>query len=74
MRLPWERKDSPNPQAAKTRPVIASSDQNQTAQAELLRRTGNGPTDPLELKLLAAEFGPADENGVFGAPADEGSA
>lgn len=41
---------------------------SQDRQAELLTSSGNGPTVDQEEALLAAEFGPADANGVYGAP------
>ncbi|MFF0389687.1 hypothetical protein ACFYS8_13490 [Kitasatospora sp. NPDC004615] len=40
----------------------------------LLVDTGNGATDPNEAALLAELFGPPNAQGVYGAPAGEGSA
>jgi hypothetical protein len=48
------------------RPI--EEDITQQRQAELLTSTGNGPTVDNETELLAAEFGPADTRGVYGAP------
>lgn len=48
------------------RPI--EDDITQERQAALLTRTINGPTVGNEEDLLAAEFGPADANGVYGAP------
>jgi hypothetical protein len=48
------------------RPI--EDDITQDRQAQLLTSTGNGPTVGNEEELLAAEFGPADDNGVYGAP------
>lgn len=48
------------------RPI--EDDISQDRQAELLTSTGNGPTVGNEEELLAAEFGPADARGVYGAP------
>jgi hypothetical protein len=38
-------------------------------QWQMLRDSGNGPTEPAEEAILQAEFGPADARGVYGAPA-----
>lgn len=51
-----------------TRPI--EDDISQDRQAQLLTSTGNGPTVDTEEELLAAEFGPANADGVYGAPAD----
>lgn len=48
------------------RPI--EDDISQQRQAELLKPTGNGPTVDNEQTLLEAEFGPADDRGVYGAP------
>ncbi|MFF0295542.1 hypothetical protein ACFYST_06025 [Kitasatospora sp. NPDC004614] len=40
----------------------------------LLVDTGNGPTDPAEEQLLRELFGEPNAQGVYGAPAGEGSA
>ncbi|MFK0288249.1 peptidoglycan-binding protein [Streptomyces sp. NPDC090499] len=53
------------------RPI--EEDISQDRQAQLLTSTGNGPTVGNEEELLAAEFGPADADGVYGAPADPGA-
>lgn len=50
------------------RPI--EDDITQDRQAALLTSTGNGPTVDNEEDLLAAEFGPADARGIYGAPAD----
>jgi hypothetical protein len=50
------------------RPI--EDDITQDRQAALLTSTGNGPTVDNEEALLAAEFGPADDRGVYGAPTD----
>lgn len=47
------------------RPI--EEDISQARQAQFLKRTGNGPTVDNEEQLLTAAFGPADENGVYGA-------
>lgn len=47
------------------RPILA--DDNQEAQAAELVRTGDGVSAPDEAERLEALFGPADENGVYGA-------
>lgn len=39
---------------------------SQKEQAALLTDSGNGPTADDEAALLEAEFGPADEHGVYG--------
>ncbi|MFF7476691.1 peptidoglycan-binding protein [Streptomyces sp. NPDC008092] len=49
------------------RPI--EDDISQDRQAQLLTSTGNGPTVGNEEDLLAAEFGPADSRGIYGAPA-----
>lgn len=54
------------------RPI--EEDITQQRQAALLKDTGNAPTVDNEEQLLAAEFGPADDHGVYGAPADEEAA
>lgn len=43
----------------------------QDEQAALLRRTVNGPSEADEEAALAAEHGGPNEDGVYGAPADE---
>ncbi|MEU7338721.1 peptidoglycan-binding protein [Streptomyces sp. NPDC007074] len=48
------------------RPI--EDDITQQRQAALLTSTGNGPTVDNESELLAAEFGPADDRGIYGAP------
>jgi hypothetical protein len=48
------------------RPILAD-DTDQAAQAALLVRTGNGVAAEDEAERLEALFGPADENGVYGA-------
>lgn len=50
------------------RPI--EDDITQDRQAQLLTSTGNGPTVDIEEELLAAEFGPADARGIYGAPAE----
>jgi hypothetical protein len=45
------------------RPVEGRPDQEE--QAQLITRTGNGPTVEGEAELLAAEYGPADMAGVY---------
>lgn len=53
------------------RPILAD-DTDQAAQAANLVRTGDGVSAPDEAQRLEALFGPADENGVYGAlTADE---
>lgn len=42
---------------------------SQDRQAQLLTSTSNGPTVENEEQLLEAEFGPADDRGIYGAPA-----
>lgn len=39
-----------------------------TPQWQLIRDTGNGPTESIEEEVLRAEFGAPDANGVYGAP------
>lgn len=41
-------------------------------EAELLRRTDNGPSEPDEEELLRAEFGEPDADGVYGVSAPDG--
>ncbi|QBI56766.1 hypothetical protein [Streptomonospora litoralis] len=53
------------------RPIPPDGDITQEEQAAVLRRTDNGPSEPDEEALLAAEFGQPDENGVYGAPQGE---
>jgi hypothetical protein len=48
------------------RPI--EDDITQQRQAALLTSTGNGPTVDNEEELLAAEFGPANDHGIYGAP------
>ncbi|KIF66280.1 hypothetical protein HY68_36880 [Streptomyces sp. AcH 505] len=55
-----------------TRPT--DSDPTQEQQAELLTESGNAPTVDNEAQLLADMYGQPDANGVYGAPATEGSA
>ncbi|MCX5000979.1 peptidoglycan-binding protein [Streptomyces longwoodensis] len=49
------------------RPI--EEDISQQRQAELLTSTGNGPTVDNETELLEDAFGPADDHGIYGAPA-----
>lgn len=42
----------------------------QARQAVLLKDTGNGPTVDNETVLLEEQFGPADANGLYGAPTE----
>ncbi|WP_431784315.1 hypothetical protein [Streptomyces chumphonensis] len=42
--------------------------EDQDAQAQHLRRTGNGPTEPREAELLRERFGTPDMAGVYIAP------
>lgn len=48
------------------RPI--EDDITQQRQAALLTSTGNGPTVDNEAELLADQFGPADDHGIYGAP------
>ena len=50
------------------RPI--EDDITQDRQAALLTSSGNGPTVDNEEALLASEFGPADDRGVYGAPTE----
>ena len=54
-------------------PRPTEDDISQDQQAQLLTSTGNGPTVDNEEDLLAAEFGPADAHGVYGALGDPGA-
>lgn len=49
----------------------AENDQDQMAQAALIRETGNGPTVENETELLRAEFGEPSADGVYGAVGEE---
>ncbi|WP_157536458.1 hypothetical protein [Kitasatospora mediocidica] len=46
---------------------------DQAAQAALLTESHNGPTEPDEQQLLAAQFGAPNAAGVYGAPTPEGT-
>jgi hypothetical protein len=48
------------------RPVEGRPDQ--TEQAQLIRRTANGPTVDNEAELLAELYGPPDMAGVYSGP------
>ncbi|MFL6154095.1 MAG: hypothetical protein ACJ72B_17080 [Ornithinibacter sp.] len=61
----------PTPGPALDRPVEEPATATQQDQFDLLRDTGNGlkdMTEQEEADLLEAEFGPADANGIYGAP------
>jgi hypothetical protein len=56
------------------RPEDEPEDATQEDQAQLMRETGNHRGDiseEEEARLLKAEFGPADQNGVYGAPKEK---
>ncbi|GAA2137713.1 hypothetical protein GCM10009760_18420 [Kitasatospora kazusensis] len=62
---------TPKGSAMPDRPVDPHLDQ--AAQAAALTETHNGPTEPGEQRLLAAQFGAPNSAGVYGAPAPEGN-
>lgn len=50
------------------RPVPKDGVMDQDEQARLLVRTGDGVAPENEAELLEAEWGPADEHGVYALP------
>ncbi len=61
----------PGPDAAADRPTEEPASATQQDQFDLLAETGNDRrdmTEEEEAELLEAEFGPADDDGIYGAP------
>ncbi len=61
----------PSPGPALDRPVEEPATATQQEQIDLLTESGNGlkdMTEEEEAELLAAEFGPPDADGIYGAP------
>lgn len=54
--------------SAEARPVPEDGLMDQDEQARLLVRTGDGVAAENETELLEAEWGPADEHGVYALP------